>query len=184
MPRPAAVNRLTGALLRARGLSEAKGAAVMDLAARTLSGEVPTLGEARALGGAEIVERLSAVAGIGRWTAEMFLLFRQGRPDVLPLGDHSLRRGFAYAFGGLWHLSQSGIACRAEAWRPYRTAASRYLWRAAEVGVIPEVPPTAARSTAGGSRPRCRGPAGVHGILAGGRRGEWLPCPAAACGVC
>ncbi|MPY93117.1 MAG: DNA-3-methyladenine glycosylase 2 family protein [Acidimicrobiia bacterium] len=120
--------------LRAAGLSRAKALALADLAARCTNGEVPTLEEARALDDATIVERLSAVRGVGRWTAEMFLIFHLGRPDVLPTGDLGVRRGFALVTGAADLPTPKALAAHGERWAPHRTAASWYLWRAAELG--------------------------------------------------
>ena len=106
--------------------------AIRDLADRSLAGEVPTLDEALAMPDEEVIERLTAVHGVGRWTAEMFLIFRLGRPDVLPLDDYGLRRGFAVAFTSGRMPDAGEVERRGERWRPYRTVASWYLWRAAE----------------------------------------------------
>jgi 3-methyladenine DNA glycosylase/8-oxoguanine DNA glycosylase len=99
-----------------------------DLARRSAAGEVPTLAQARRLSDAEIVERLVAVHGIGRWSAEMFLMFFLGRPDVLPVDDYSLRKAYARAFGKRTLPSPQALEKRGEKWRPYRTVASWYLW--------------------------------------------------------
>jgi 3-methyladenine DNA glycosylase/8-oxoguanine DNA glycosylase len=117
-------------LLRAAGLSRAKTAALKDLAAKALDGTVPT---ARALAGAtddEIVERLTSIRGIGRWTVEMLLIFRLGRPDVLPVDDYGVRKGFQRLVRAKELPSRADLAKRGERWRPYRSAASWYLWRA------------------------------------------------------
>ena len=82
-----------------------------------------------------VIERLTAVLGVGRWTAEMFLMFQLGRPDVLPLGDYGLRRGFATAFTAGRMPEPRQVELRGEKWRPYRTVASWFLWRAAEAGL-------------------------------------------------
>jgi 3-methyladenine DNA glycosylase/8-oxoguanine DNA glycosylase len=79
-----------------------------------------------------IIERLSEVRGIGRWTAEMFLMFRLGRPDVLPVDDYGVRKGFAVAFRKRAVPSPEQVARHGLRWKPYRTVASWYLWRAAE----------------------------------------------------
>ena len=81
----------------------------------------------------EVIDRLVEVRGIGRWTAQMLLIFRLGRPDVLPTEDYGLRKGFAVAFGaGPDAASPALVAERGERWQPYRTVASWYLWRVAE----------------------------------------------------
>ena len=132
LPTPDLALAMDEGTLRSCGLSRAKALAVLDLAARALAGQVPTLQEARALPDEDVITRLSAVSGIGRWTAEMFLIFQLGRPDVLSLGDYGLRRGFGVAFCGGDMPTPAQVAERGEKWRPYRTVASWYLWRAAE----------------------------------------------------
>ena len=118
--------------LRGCGLSRAKVLAVQDLARRVHAGELPTLEQAQGLGDAELIERLVKVRGIGRWSAEMFLMFRLGRPDVLPLDDYSLRKAYAKAFGKRKLPTPQALARHGERWRPYRTVASWYLWRTLE----------------------------------------------------
>jgi 3-methyladenine DNA glycosylase/8-oxoguanine DNA glycosylase len=118
--------------LRGCGLSRAKVLAVQDLARRVAGGELPTLEQAHGLGDDELIERLVQVRGIGRWSAEMFLMFRLGRPDVLPLGDYSLRKAYAKAFGKRALPAPRTLARHGEKWRPYRTVASWYLWRTLE----------------------------------------------------
>ncbi len=115
--------------LRAVGLSRAKVLALQDLARRVAAGELPTLESAHQMGDAELVERLIVVRGIGRWSAEMFLMFRLGRPDVLPLDDYSLRKAYAKAFGKRKLPSPEALGRAGEKWRPYRTVASWYLWQ-------------------------------------------------------
>ncbi|MDO8975405.1 DNA-3-methyladenine glycosylase [Reyranella sp.] len=115
--------------LRGCGLSHAKVLAVQDLARRVEGGELPTLDEALAIPDAELIERLVTVRGIGRWSAEMFLMFRLGRPDVLPLDDYSLRKAYAKAFRKRALPSPQALEKAGEKWRPYRTVASWYLWR-------------------------------------------------------
>jgi 3-methyladenine DNA glycosylase/8-oxoguanine DNA glycosylase len=119
--------------LRAAGLSAAKTAALRDLAERTLDGTVPAMARVRRMSDEEIIERLTLVRGIGRWTVEMLLMFRLGRPDVLPLGDLGVRKGFARTFRRRGLPSPEMIGRRAERWRPYRSVASWYMWRALEL---------------------------------------------------
>lgn len=116
--------------LRAAGLSTAKTAALRDLAERTLDGTVPSMARVRRMSDEEIIERLTLVRGIGRWTVEMLLMFRLGRPDVLPLGDLGVRKGFARTFRRRGLPEPTVVARRAERWRPYRSVASWYMWRA------------------------------------------------------
>jgi 3-methyladenine DNA glycosylase/8-oxoguanine DNA glycosylase len=130
---PQQLLRVPDAKLRAAGLSGSKLLSLRDLAQRAAAGAVPTLEALRAMDDEAIVERLSQVRGIGRWTVEMLLMFRLGRPDVLPLDDYGVRKGFAVAFGRRNPADREALAKRGERWRPYRTVASWYLWRAAEL---------------------------------------------------
>jgi 3-methyladenine DNA glycosylase/8-oxoguanine DNA glycosylase len=124
---------LSDARIRACGISRPKLKSLRDLARRSASGEVPTLAEARRLDDAEIIERLVAVHGIGRWSAEMFLMFFLGRPDVLPVDDYSLRKAYARAFNKRKLPTPQALEKLGEKWRPYRTAASWYLWSTLDV---------------------------------------------------
>jgi 3-methyladenine DNA glycosylase/8-oxoguanine DNA glycosylase len=119
--------------LRAAGLSTAKTAALRDLAARSLDRTVPPMSRARLMTDEEVIERLIRVRGVGRWTAEMLLMFRLGRGDVLPVGDLGIRKGFALTFGVRRLPAAVTIMRRAERWRPYRSVASWYLWRACDM---------------------------------------------------
>jgi DNA-3-methyladenine glycosylase II len=118
--------------IRAAGISRPKLKSLRDLARRAADGDIPTLAAARKLTDEQIVERLVAVHGIGRWSAEMFLMFRLGRPDVLPLDDYSLRKAYATAFRKRALPSREALAKAGEKWRPYRTVACWYLWRTLE----------------------------------------------------
>lgn len=119
--------------LREAGLSAAKTAALRDLASRTIDGTVPSLARTRNMEDEEIIQQLTRVRGIGRWTVEMLLIFRLGRPDVLPLSDLGVRKGFALTFRKR-KLPEPGVMTRrGERWRPYRSVASWYLWRALEL---------------------------------------------------
>lgn len=120
-------------LLRGAGLSAAKTLAIKDLAAKTLDGTVPTLARLRRMEDEEIIERLTQVRGIGRWTVEMLLIFRLGRPDVLPVGDFAVRKGFALAYGLKEQPKPKELIKYGERWQPYRSVASWYMWRASEL---------------------------------------------------
>jgi methylated-DNA-[protein]-cysteine S-methyltransferase len=126
------VLRASDGALRSAGLSRSKVLSLRDLARRAEAGEIPTLAEARGMEDGAVTERLMEVRGIGRWTAEMFLIFRLGRPDVLPVDDYGVRKGFAAAFKKRTLPAREAIQRRGERWKPYRTVASWYLWRAAE----------------------------------------------------
>ena len=132
-PTPQQLLRASDAKLRGAGLSRAKVAALRDLAHKTAAGELPTLEQVRAMSDAEIVERLTRVRGIGRWTVEMLLIFRLGRPDVLPVDDYGIRKGFAAAWRKRKLPSPKELERHGERWAPYRTVASWVLWRAAGV---------------------------------------------------
>jgi len=132
-PTPRHVLRATDEQLRGAGLSRAKLLALRDLAQRTAAGELPTLDQLHRMDDEAIVERLVPVRGIGRWTVEMLLIFRLGRPDVLPLDDHGIRKGYAAVFRTRQLPSRDALAGRGERWRPHRTVASWYLWRALEL---------------------------------------------------
>ncbi len=128
--------------LRAAGVSGNKIKALRDLAAKTLDGTVPTHAAIKKMTDAEIVERLTQVRGIGQWTVEMLLIFRMGRPDVLPVADYGVRKGFALTFQRLpktrplaaEDLPKPEILLkRGKRWAPFRSVASWYLWRACDL---------------------------------------------------
>lgn len=119
--------------LRGAGLSLVKLAAIKDLAAKTLDGTVPTLARLQRMSDEEIIDRLTMVRGIGRWTVEMLLMSRLGRPDVLPIDDYGVRKGYALVYGLKGPPKPKELARYGERWRPYRTVASWYMWRAAEL---------------------------------------------------
>jgi 3-methyladenine DNA glycosylase/8-oxoguanine DNA glycosylase len=128
------------ASLRAAGFSFAKVAALKDLAAKTLEAVVPHHAALEALSDDAIIERLTQVRGIGRWTVEMLLMFRLGRPDVLPVDDFGVRAGFRAAYGLREMPKPKALAAWGERWRPYRSTAAWYLWRALELkraGTLP-----------------------------------------------
>jgi DNA-3-methyladenine glycosylase II len=128
--------------LRAAGLSRNKALAVRDLAAKTIDGTVPTLARIRRMSDEDIVEHLTQVRGIGRWTVEMLLIFRLGRSNVLPVDDYGVRKGFALTFLGLKPTQKVTPALlpkpdimrkRAQRWQPWCSVASWYLWRACDL---------------------------------------------------
>lgn len=116
--------------LRGAGLSRSKVAALKDLAAKTLDRTVPSGGALARMSDEEIIERLTKVRGIGRWTVEMLLLFDLGRPDVWPVHDYGVRKGFAKTFGRRKLPTPQQLSRLGEKWRPYRSAAAWYFWRA------------------------------------------------------
>jgi DNA-3-methyladenine glycosylase II len=131
-PTPEEILQLDETKLRGAGLSRQKIAAVKDLAAKTLDGIVPPLGALRRMSDEEIHQRLTQVRGIGEWSVQMFLMFRLGRPDVLPVHDLGIRKGFQVVYGHRDVPKPQMILDHGERWRPYRSIASWYLWRAAD----------------------------------------------------
>ena len=118
--------------LRACGFSRAKIKALRDIAAKTLDGTVPTSRAIRAMPDEEIIARLVQVRGVGRWTVEMLLIFKLGRPDVLPIDDFGVRNGYRIAFGLAEMPKPKELLALGERWRPHATTAAWYLWRAAD----------------------------------------------------
>jgi DNA-3-methyladenine glycosylase II len=131
-PRPTDLLTMNEQAIRGVGFSRAKVAALRDLAAKTLDGTVPTGAIVRKLDDESIIERLIAVRGIGRWTVEMLLIFQLGRADVLPVDDFGVRNGFRIAYGRHSMPKPNEVWRYGERWKPYRTAAAWYLWRAAD----------------------------------------------------
>ena len=119
--------------LRAAGLSTNKLLSIRDLALKTVEGAIPTLAEAHRMDDETLVERLTGVRGIGRWTVEMLLMSRLGRPDVLPVDDYGIRAGFAHLFRKRKMPAPKELLKPGARWKPYRTVASWYLWRAADL---------------------------------------------------
>lgn len=103
-----------------------------DLAAKARDGTLPSARAIRGLDDDAIVERCVQVRGVGRWTVEMLLIFRLGRPDVLPADDYGVRNGFRIAYGLPDLPKPKALLAHGERWRPWRTVASWYLWRAAD----------------------------------------------------
>jgi DNA-3-methyladenine glycosylase II len=139
-PAPEALLTLEDAALRAAGFSFSKIAALRDLAAKTLSGIVPLREHLHALNDLEIIERLTAVRGIGRWTVEMLLMFQLRRPDVLPVDDFGVRQGFQLAYGLKQMPPPKVLAMFGERWAPHRSAAAWYLWRAVDLHRAGQLP--------------------------------------------
>jgi len=129
-PTPEELLRVSKPKLRKAGLSNAKVAAVRDLAQKTIDGVVPTIEAAQKLSDQELVDRLISVRGIGPWTVEMFLIFRLGRPDVLPIHDYGVQKGWALTYRKKNIPKPKDLLKFGERWRPYRTVASWYMWRA------------------------------------------------------
>ena len=131
-PRPEQLLTLPEEVIRAAGFSRAKVAALRDLSAKVLDGTVPTGRLFQALDDEAVIDRLTVVRGIGRWTAEMLLIFTLGRPDVLPVDDFGLRNGFRIAYRRRTMPTPGEVLRYGERWKPHRTAAAWYLWRATD----------------------------------------------------
>jgi DNA-3-methyladenine glycosylase II len=141
-PTPQQILDCPNTQLRAAGLSANKALALRDLAAKTLDGTVPTLAAIRRMSDEAIIEHLTQVRGIGVWTVHMMLIFRLGRPDVLPVSDYGVRKGFALTFGKLKPTDKvtpmdlptpAEMEKRAKKWVPWRSIASWYMWRACDL---------------------------------------------------
>ena len=132
-PRPEDLLATPDEQLRRAGLSRAKIASVKDIAAKTLAGVVPASRAIKKLSDEEILQRLTSVRGVGPWTVEMLLMFTLGRPDVLPATDYGVRCGFARVYGLAQLPTPKELLAHGERWRPHRTVASWYLWRALEL---------------------------------------------------
>jgi len=131
-PTPDDLIALSDDLLRGAGLSRAKVASVKDIARKTRDGLVPTPRRMAGMDDVEIIERLTAIRGVGQWTVEMLLIFRLGRLDVLPADDFGVRKGFAVTYRREELPKRQELLEHGERWRPYRSVASWYLWRAAD----------------------------------------------------
>ena len=134
IPPPERMLSLSDDDLRGCGFSASKVAALRDLAARTIDGTVPTRRRASRLADSVLIERLSQVRGIGRWTVEMLLIFTLGRPDVLPVDDFGVREGYRLLHGLEAQPKPRELAVIGEAYAPFRSTAAWYLWRAADRG--------------------------------------------------
>ncbi len=132
--------RIDDAGLRACGVSGNKTLALRDLAAREARGEIPTLRQMATLDDDAIIAALVPIRGIGRWTVEMMLMFRLGRPDVLPVDDLGVRKGAQAVDRAAEMPTPKALMARGERWGPYRTYASLYLWRIADLASAQKTP--------------------------------------------
>ena len=131
-PRPEDMAGITDAQIRACGFSFAKIAAIRDIGAKAQDGTIPTSRQITKLADEEIVLRLTEARGVGRWTVEMLLIFQLGREDVLPVDDFGVRNGFRLAYEKRVMPKPMSLLAFGDRWRPYRTTAAWYLWRAAD----------------------------------------------------
>ncbi len=135
-PTPQQVTDGADAQLRACGFSYAKIAALNDLAAKIIGGIVPARSELDTLSDLEIIDRLTEVRGIGRWTVEMMLMFQLQRPDILPVDDFGVRNGFRLAYRLRGMPRPRALAQFGERWKPHRSLAAWYLWRANDLARV------------------------------------------------
>lgn len=131
-PTPAHVVKTPLETLRTAGLSRAKATYIHGLAQHALDGSLPTLKQCDQMTDAELIEAMTAVKGVGRWTVEMLLIFNLGRPDVLPVHDLGVRRGFKIAYRKRQMPTPEQLERYGVRWVPYRSTAAWYLWRAAD----------------------------------------------------
>jgi len=146
-PDPAALLATPEAALRATGLSFAKIRALRDLAEKVAGGVVPTTEQLHTLECEAIIERITQVRGIGRWTVEMLLMFQLGRPDILPVDDFGVCNGFRLVYGLKGMPRPRALAEFGARWAPHRSLAAWYLWRAVELARAKKLP-------SGGRAPR------------------------------
>jgi DNA-3-methyladenine glycosylase II len=136
-PGPQALDQVTDEQLRGVGFSRAKTAAIRDIAEKTLAGVVPGSKAIAGLPDEEIIERLTQVRGVGRWTVEMLLIFTLGRPDVWPVDDFGVRAGYKIAYGLDEMPKPKELLALGERFRPHRSVAAWYLWRATDINRSP-----------------------------------------------
>lgn len=155
LPTPARVMAVSDEDLRGVGLSRMKVSFIRDLCRRVLDGSL-RLAEIERLDDEEVIRELVAVKGIGRWTAEMFLMFRLHRPDILPVGDLGIVRGFQRVYGWPRPPSPAKMTKTAEAWRPYRSVACWYLWASLDNAPLTPAPKRTARKAPPKARSKTR----------------------------
>jgi len=134
---PETVSAATFDTLRGAGLSRAKAATLQDLAKKTLDGTIPGFRKLHRMSDDAVVEHLTTVKGVGVWTAQMFLMFSLARPDIMPVTDFGVRKGFQLVYGRKELPAPGFILKHAEIWRPWRSVATWYLWRAADAKSAP-----------------------------------------------
>ena len=140
-PKPEDLAAVTDEQIRACGFSFSKIAAIRDIAAKTLDGTIPSSRQIEKLTDEEIIARLTAARGVGRWTVEMLLIFQLGRPDVLPADDFGVRNGFRLAYKKRELPKPKALLAAGKKWRPHGTTAAWYLWRAADAAKKVAAPP-------------------------------------------
>jgi 3-methyladenine DNA glycosylase/8-oxoguanine DNA glycosylase len=138
IPKPERLAALSEDELRSAGLSRSKALSMKDIAARTMSGHVPDAAGIRQMSEAQIYECLTQIRGVGPWTVDMLLMFTLRRPDVMPVTDYGVRKGYQVLYRKRSLPTPKQLLKSAELWRPYRTAAALYLWRIADAAKKPK----------------------------------------------
>jgi len=131
-PAPSDILRKRPETLRGCGLSNSKVLSIRDIAERTAAGDVPSLAQTPAMSDEDIIEQLTKIRGVGVWTAQMYLMFGLGRLDVLPINDYGVQKGFQKTYRCRRLPTPDRIERHGKKWKPYRSVASWYLWRALE----------------------------------------------------
>jgi DNA-3-methyladenine glycosylase II len=131
-PDPAALIAMEEAALRGCGFSRTKMATILGIASAAAEGLIPSRAEAAAMDDEDLIKRLVALRGVGRWTVEMLLMFTLGRPDIMPVDDFGVREGWRVLKGLEARPTPKAMNEAAKAWSPYRSIAAWYLWRAAD----------------------------------------------------
>ena len=155
-PKPADVLAMHPRRIRAAGFSRAKVLAIKDIARHAVAGTVPTLRMAGPLDDEILIERLVAIRGVGRWTVEMLLIFTLGRLDILPVDDFGVREGYRRAHGLRVRPTPKALRALGERWKPYRSVAAWYLWRAANEPRVATAKRRPAKARARGEAPKTR----------------------------
>ena len=130
-PSPDAVLAMRTPTMRRCGFSQAKVRAIRDIARHAVNGVVPTKRACARLSDDALIERLTKIWGVGRWTVEMLLIFTLNRLDVLPVDDFGVREGYRRAYGRRKQPTPQALRAFGERWAPYRSVAAWYLWRVA-----------------------------------------------------
>ena len=131
-PSPQSILSISIERLRSAGLSNQKAQYIRNIAQASIDGIVPDSRMANRMTDQQLVNQLTSIKGVGRWTVEMFLIFRLGRPDVLPVTDYGVQKGFAVVKRLVEHPKPKQLIVVGKYWSPYRTVATWYLWRAAD----------------------------------------------------
>jgi 3-methyladenine DNA glycosylase/8-oxoguanine DNA glycosylase len=139
-PHPELLVKLSDEHLRTAGLSRAKALSMKDIAAKAIAGHVPTAKEILKMSEIDIYERLTQIRGVGPWTVDMLMIFHLRRPDIMPITDYGVRKGYQVLYRKRTLPTPKHLRKASERWRPYRTTAALYLWRIADAKTPPPKP--------------------------------------------